>query len=337
MELIEHAFQPGEQPGTFTCPICCNTWPYIPKWKCPGVPQYAWGEAPEHLMNERQLHEHGLRLTEGQSPEGCIWYHTQGSYIWLYDKNKAVPRPPATPAQLAALEKARAALTCQGCGKRQKRATRLKDGYCHRCYTVIWARVAVDPAHTHVRFVDTETTGLDETDQVIEIAITDNQGNILVNSLVRPDCPIPADASAIHGIHDADVAEAPTWSELWPQVFEALNEMVIIGYNVEFDARLVDQTRRRYKIEPNLKAAQQCAMEAYRHFEGARRNCSLTTACWGMGVPAGGHRALGDTQATLGLVRALARVTLKSERPALEDEFDIDTTGDSAGRESRDG
>lgn len=40
--------------------------------------------------------------------------------------------------------------------------------------------------------IDTETTGLDNNAEVIEIAIINMHGDVLLNSLVKPTCSIPA-------------------------------------------------------------------------------------------------------------------------------------------------
>src|SRR5262245_47812909 len=64
--------------------------------------------------------------------------------------------------------------------------------------------------------VDTETTGRDPArgDRVIEIAVVHfDQGKVAARHelLVDPGIPIPAEASAVHGISDADVKGKPRW------------------------------------------------------------------------------------------------------------------------------
>ena len=62
--------------------------------------------------------------------------------------------------------------------------------------------------------LDTETTGLDDDAEVVELAVIDCAGTVLLDTLVRPSGPVPAEAAAIHGITDAMLADAPTWSEI---------------------------------------------------------------------------------------------------------------------------
>ncbi|HHJ4165905.1 TPA: exonuclease domain-containing protein, partial [Raoultella ornithinolytica] len=49
-------------------------------------------------------------------------------------------------------------------------------------------------------FIDTETTGLGEDAEIVEICIIDSHGSIMLNTLIKPTKPIPDEAIAIHGI-----------------------------------------------------------------------------------------------------------------------------------------
>ena len=62
--------------------------------------------------------------------------------------------------------------------------------------------------------VDTETTGLGDDAEIVEIAVVDSQGSIVFDSLVKPSRPIPREASDIHGITNAAVAGAPGFAQL---------------------------------------------------------------------------------------------------------------------------
>ena len=58
--------------------------------------------------------------------------------------------------------------------------------------------------------VDLETTGLGQKAEPIEIAVVDENGQTLLESLVSPTIPITQGATDKHGMVDADVVEAPT-------------------------------------------------------------------------------------------------------------------------------
>ncbi|MEV4234048.1 RRQRL motif-containing zinc-binding protein [Nocardia sp. NPDC049737] len=72
-----------------------------------GIPVYQWRCAPSHLRTRRQLEAQGLRRN-GQDIAGKIPFRRYGrdQVAHLYDINLAAEKRQATPAQLAALEKA---------------------------------------------------------------------------------------------------------------------------------------------------------------------------------------------------------------------------------------
>lgn len=97
-------------------------------------------------------------------------------------------------------------------------------------------------------FLDTETTGLDPDDEVVDIAIVAFDGTILVDSLIKPNKHIPADASAIHGITDEMIKNAPSWEKAWPKIEQVLSGKHVAIYNAEFDIRLIRQSSQLNNI-----------------------------------------------------------------------------------------
>ena len=89
-------------------------------------------------------------------------------------------------------------------------------------------------------FLDIETTGLHASagDEILELCICDDVGQVIINSLVKPtqktDWP---EAQAIHGIAPDDVKHAPTLTDLMPQVLAAVHQKRVVIYNSCFDVR----------------------------------------------------------------------------------------------------
>jgi len=153
--------------------------------------------------------------------------------------------------------------------------------------------------------LDTETTGLGPKDEIIQIAIIDPQGRVLLDTLIRPSQPISPAASAIHGIMDSDVLSAPTYKEIRSQIEECLMGKTLVIYNADYDVRLLMQTHARYNLGPILIKPRQieCAMLKYSAWRGE---------LWPDGsykwqkLPGGDHTALGDCRATLKLIKTMA-------------------------------
>lgn len=163
--------------------------------------------------------------------------------------------------------------------------------------------------------LDTETTGLDERAEIIEISIIDCTGQVLLDTLVKPTSPIPAEATRIHGITNEMVAEAPTW----PEVIRKFEEIVIgrdlVIYNADYDLRIIDQTSNLHNILETLWLEAECTMLAYAEFYGQWDDYReqwkwqrLGNAAKQQGVVIEGtaHRALADCKMTLGVIASMA-------------------------------
>lgn len=87
--------------------------------------------------------------------------------------------------------------------------------------------------------VDTETTGLDpESCELLEIAIIKVVGGNVIDkfhSYMKPIKSIPPDITAINGIIDADVIDAPGPVDTLKLARKFLGDMLVVGQNVKFD------------------------------------------------------------------------------------------------------
>lgn len=151
--------------------------------------------------------------------------------------------------------------------------------------------------------IDTETTGLNKDDQVVEIAIIDSNETIEFSALIKPSKPIPPDATRIHGITNEMVASAMPAADLWPMVHMIMCGSALLAYNAPFDSQMVEQT-----FGPEARGHEwHCLMNAWMEFHGLERWQRLDNACYQIGVPVGGHRAMGDAKAAREVLRWLAR------------------------------
>ncbi|MFN8529123.1 MAG: 3'-5' exonuclease [Anaerolineae bacterium] len=156
--------------------------------------------------------------------------------------------------------------------------------------------------------IDFETTGFptDVGVGIVEVAVIDHRGGVLMNTLVNPERHIPSGASNVHGIHDDDVANAPTFREVFPDLMRLLNEQRAVSYNYTFEKGMLNAVCTRHSLsipEPQWS----CAMRDYAVFRGLRGFASLSKACAREGITiADAHRALGDCKMTLALLYTMA-------------------------------
>lgn len=172
--------------------------------------------------------------------------------------------------------------------------------------------------------VDLETTGTSiEADEIVSFAVVrlDADGRELDRfaSLVRPAGPIPAEASAVHGIDDAAVRFAPTFAELAPELLTLLDGAVFVAHNADFDLPLVQHALARAGVR-YVPACIACTLDAFRLLEPTERSHRLESLCARHGITLDdAHDARGDALATVELLRLLLAEGIAPETVQLDD------------------
>ena len=165
-------------------------------------------------------------------------------------------------------------------------------------------------------YLDTETTGTGLSANILEIVVIDHDGEILIDSFVKPVGRIDPDAQAVHKITNEILAEAPRWGEVWDQVEAVLSNRLVGIYNAEFDLRLMRQSHTsswmKWELPPGMEAF--CIMKLYAQFygdwntrRGSYRWQSLDNAGKQCGIPLSNtHRAKDDTLLTRAIMAYMA-------------------------------
>jgi DNA polymerase-3 subunit epsilon len=139
-------------------------------------------------------------------------------------------------------------------------------------------------ADTSFAIIDFETTGLSPgTDRVVEISVVrldpGQQPRLVFDTLVNPQRPVSA--TEIHGITDADVADAPRFQDIAGDLLDAIAGCVVAAYNVYFDMRFLQFELGLHGVRetpPHI-----CLMYL-RPLLGLGKRCRLVEACQCHGV-----------------------------------------------------
>lgn len=284
-----------------------------------------WAKVPAHLKTKTGLRDAGLRLAPGQQPVALKthWDDKIPTYK-LYNMHEAVPRKPATPAQLAAIEKAKAASlkarTCTRCGfveelsRHYRGKVYVRAGLCSACQeddwhkanqqeAIDWARALVQRADAaQMIILDTETVDLFA--EVIELAIIDAAGNALYQSRFRNTEKIDTEAQRVHGIRDEDLLTCPAFADEYPRIKTIIEGApLLIIYNAGFDVACLNHTCALYGLEP-LAFPQTEDLFGWNNVYQNEWSRYWQDYRW---QPLGGdHTALGDCRAALALLHEMA-------------------------------
>jgi DNA polymerase-3 subunit epsilon len=142
-------------------------------------------------------------------------------------------------------------------------------------------------------YLDTETTGLSPArgDAIVEVAIVDGSGRVLIDTLVNPGRSIPWQASSIHGITDDMVRGKPTLAQLMPRVLEIIDSEQVVIYNARFDAPFFPGALSQAR-------SIECAMLRFADARGGRwQKLDMAAQHVGHRWTGVAHRALADTLA----------------------------------------
>lgn len=151
-------------------------------------------------------------------------------------------------------------------------------------------------------FFDLETTGTNIfKDRIVEIAIlklNPDGTEETFHSRVNPEMKIPYESSAIHGIFEKDLVEAPTFSAIAGHVVEFLKNADLAGYNaLRFDIPVLLEEFLRSGIDFNLDARRFVDVQVIFHrMEERTLKAAYRFYCGKELTDA--HSALADTRAT---------------------------------------
>ena len=170
----------------------------------------------------------------------------------------------------------------------------------------------LESAPASVVVIDTETTGLDPaSDEIIQVAMSDASGSMLLSSYVRPmrheSWP---DAAMVNGIMPEDVAGAPVLQDLLPDIQRIIDGATYVaGYNVGFDlAFLMHGGMDVSSITACDVMDDYAALRGVGHRMGGWRWFGLFECCNHYGIEnTARHRAEGDAVATAGCLSRVAR------------------------------
>jgi DNA polymerase-3 subunit epsilon len=170
-----------------------------------------------------------------------------------------------------------------------------------RVNAVLWAREQL--SQNDWAILDTETTGLYDA-EIVEIAIINYLGEILLDTLIKPSIPIPAEVTEIHGITDEMVADSPTFLEVYSRIDAALKDKRVIIYNAAFDIKILNYCCRLHNLPIlNLAKRSDCLMEWVAQWAG---NWSYYHKDYRYVPLNGNHRSLGDCTAACELIKLMA-------------------------------
>ena len=157
-------------------------------------------------------------------------------------------------------------------------------------------------------FFDLETTGTNiVSDRIVEISYLKISPNGLEESKtmrINPGCPIPAESSAIHGIYDQDVVNAPVFKTVAKNIAKDIEGCDLAGYNSNrFDIPLLAEEFLRADVDIDLMKRKFVDVQVVFH-KMEQRTLSAAYQFYCAKNLDDAHTAEADTKATYEVLKA---------------------------------
>lgn len=157
-------------------------------------------------------------------------------------------------------------------------------------------------------FFDLETTGIDiVNDRIVEISVLKVSPNGDEESKTRrinPGMPIPAAASAVHGIYDKDVENEHSFKDIAKSLAKFFEGSDIAGYNSnKFDIPMLAEEFLRAGVDIDLKRSSSVDVQTIFH-KMEQRTLSAAYKFYCNEILEGAHSAEADTNATYQILMA---------------------------------
>ena len=147
--------------------------------------------------------------------------------------------------------------------------------------------------------IDVETTGLDaSTDRIIEIGIIRFEAGEVIETygqLIDPGCDLPQEVTKITGIEQEDLKGKPSFADVAQEIWERLQGVGIVAYNLSFDRGFVAAELDRVGMEWPEDAPTMDPLIFARQFFKTSPRKNLGAIAAEMGIPLEeAHRATHD-------------------------------------------
>jgi DNA polymerase III subunit epsilon len=189
-----------------------------------------------------------------------------------------------------------------------------------------------------IAFIDLETTGINVTsDRIVEISvlkISPNGKEEWMSTRVNPGLPIPPKSTAIHGIHDEDVASAPSFKDIARNLGSFLEGCDLAGYNaIKFDIPVLAEEFLRINIDFNFRKRRYVDVQVIFH-KKEQRTLTAAYLFYCKKELEGAHGSKADTAATYEVLKSqLDRYSdLENDIEKLADFSTFGNNADFAGR-----
>ena len=167
-------------------------------------------------------------------------------------------------------------------------------------------------------FLECKPSRLEPQAEIVELALIDTDGGILLDDLVRPKRRIKLSAIEVHGITNEVARQAPPWVEIWEKADKLIHGRTVGVYGLETQLSWIMQCNRsdflRWSHDPKhffcIQKLHSTHQSVWQRSTNTYRSYSLEKAATLLGLPsepsAYRRRALEDARLARNILLVMA-------------------------------
>ena len=157
--------------------------------------------------------------------------------------------------------------------------------------------------------IDTETTGLSDGYQVIEIAVVDMNENILLSERVKPSIAIEQNAAKVHGISESELSDVESFDSITKKLMLVIQGRRIAGYNLPYDTEAIYNSAIATDADIKIDNEALCVMQYANTIFKLTKSMKLTELCEAFSIStSNAHSATSDALMTVKLMKQLFEI-----------------------------
>ena len=169
-----------------------------------------------------------------------------------------------------------------------------------------WAQaIMAMQANDSVRFLEIDTTGLTDQDEIVRVTLVDLTGTVQDDLFFKPSRPLSAEASAANGLTDEMLHDAPYLTDMWEILRARVYGHYILSFSQTFDIKKLNEAASRHHLAPVVIIGDDVQRHVTQYYN---REYYLTLAdvCERIGHPLKSNSAVDRATGQYHLLKAMA-------------------------------
>jgi hypothetical protein len=205
-------------------------------------------------------------------------------------------------------------------------------------HLVKWAQAIL--AMRDVVFMEIDTTGLGEEDEIIRFTLMDRSFQVIEDILILPSHPLTEETSRINGITPAQLAEQGIGIvEAWERISTAVRGKYVISYAQDWDLKQLQKAARHHDLDP-ITIIGECLQHRASNYYHHEYSLSLAVLCERAGHPLPAkpnQSSLDRAKGQISVIQAMANAVTNLTPAKLESTEEAAATSTVAGADPDDG